>query len=64
MLAVRDVGLVPSKNSPVETFLSVFWVPVLFMVPLLTMRSLSDELRRGTLSSLLTTAVSAWQVVL
>ena len=64
LLAVRDVGLVPSKNSPVETFLSVFWVPVLFMVPLLTMRSLSDELRRGTLSSLLTTAVSAWQVVL
>ncbi len=64
LLAIRDVGLEPSKNSPVEMFLSVFWVPVLFMVPLLTMRSLSDELRRGTLASLMTTAVSAWQVVL
>ena len=63
LLAIHDVSLSASKNSPVGQFLSVFWVPVLFMVPLLTMRSLSDELRRGTLGSLMSTAVSAWQIV-
>ncbi len=63
LLAIHDVSLVASKNSPLEQFLSVFWVPVLFMVPLLTMRSLSDELRRGTLANLMATDVSAWQIV-
>ena len=47
LLALVDAGRVASENSPIANFLSVFWVPVLFMVPLLTMRSLSDELRRG-----------------
>ncbi len=64
LIAIHDVSLVARKNSPVELFFSLFWVPVLFMVPLLTMRSISDELRRGTLSSLMTTNVSAWQIVL
>ncbi len=64
LLALHDTSLIPEKQSPVEKFLGVFWVPVLFMVPLLTMRSLSDELRRGTLGGLMSTAVSAWQIVL
>ena len=63
VLSIREISIVAGKQSPVESFLSLFWIPVLFMVPLLTMRSLSDELRRGTLSSLMTTAVSAWQIV-
>ncbi|MBO5255627.1 MAG: ABC transporter permease subunit [Opitutales bacterium] len=64
VLSVREISVVAGKSSPVEYFLNLFWIPVLFMVPLLTMRSLSEELRRGTLSSLMTTAVSAWQIVL
>jgi len=64
LFSIRDVSITMGKQSPVEYFLSLFWIPVLFMVPLLTMRSLADELRRGTLGSLMTTAVSAWQIVL
>ena len=63
LLSIHDVSLSLGKQSVVEIFLSVFWVPVLFMVPLLTMRTISDELRRGTLGSLMSTRVSAWQIV-
>ncbi len=61
---IHSVSIVPEKESPTALFLNIFWLPVLFMVPLLTMRSISDELRRGTLASLMSTAVSAWQIVL
>lgn len=63
LLAIHDVSIVACKQSPVEKFLGLFWLPVLFMVPLLTMRSLSEELRRGTLGILMATSVSAWQIV-
>lgn len=64
LFALVDVGRSASDSSPVANFLSVFWVPVLFMVPLLTMRSLADERRAGTLEALMTTPVTAWQIVL
>ncbi len=64
LLALVEVGRAASENSPISNFLSVFWVPVLFMVPLLTMRSLADERRSGTLEALMTTPVTAWQIVL
>ena len=63
LLALVDVGRVASENSPISNFLSVFWVPVLFMVPLLTMRTLADERRAGTLEALMTTPVTSWQIV-
>ncbi len=43
-------------------FQSFFW-PVFFMVPLLTMRSLAEERRLGTLESLMTTPATAFQIV-
>ncbi len=63
LLVLRDISLAPSQHLPSEKFLSLFWLPVLFMVPLLTMRSLSEERRVGTLSALMTTPVTAWQIV-
>lgn len=48
---------------PAEMFFQVFWLPVFFLVPLLTMRSLAEERRRGTLTSAMTTPVSALQLV-
>ena len=51
-------------RSPTEIFLSAFWIPVLFMVPLLTMRSLSEERRMGTLGTMMTTPVTAFEIVL
>lgn len=41
-----------------------YWLSVLMMAPLLTMRTFSEEKRTGTLEILLTAPVSDWQVVL
>jgi len=45
-------------------FFEQFWLPVLFMVPLLTMKCLADERRLGTMETLLTTPVTTTEVVL
>ena len=50
--------------TPAVVFFQWFWLPVLFMVPLLTMKSISEERRLGTLETLLTTPVSTVEVVL
>ncbi|MFT3783014.1 MAG: ABC transporter permease subunit [Nibricoccus sp.] len=52
------------ETTPAVVFFQFFWVPVLFMVPLLTMKSLAEERRLGTLETLLTTPVSTTEVVL
>lgn len=53
-----------SSDMPTEAFFRGFWLPVLFMVPLLTMRSLAEERRLGTIETLLTTPVSPLEIVL
>lgn len=50
--------------SPAESFFQFFFVPVFCMVPLLTMKCISEERRHGTLETLLTTPVSTTEVVL
>ena len=50
--------------SPTETFFQLFWFPVLFMVPMLTMKCLAEERRLGTIETLLTTPVTTTEVVL
>lgn len=55
---------VPQETSPGAVFFQLFWIPVFFMVPLLTMKSISEERRLGTLETLLTTPVSTTEVVL
>jgi len=52
------------EAPPSVVFFQLFWLPVFFMVPLLTMRSLAEERRLGTLETLLTTSVSTAEVVL
>jgi gliding motility-associated transport system permease protein len=54
----------PQEISPAIVFFEYFWFPVLFMVPLLTMKCLADERRSGTLETLLTTPVTTTEVVL
>lgn len=54
----------PQEDSPTRVFFEYFPIPVLFMVPLLTMKSISEERRQGTLETLLTTPVSTVEVVL
>jgi len=54
----------PQDSSPAIMFFEYFWVPVMFMVPLLTMRCLAEERRLGTMETLLTTPVTTPEVVL
>lgn len=53
----------PQEMLPPTLFLSTFWVPALLIVPMLTMRSLAEERRMGTLESLMTTSVSPAEIV-
>jgi len=54
----------PQETAPAAVFFQNFWLPVLFMVPLLTMKSFAEERRLGTLETLLTTPVNTAEVVL
>ncbi len=54
----------PQEAAPAAVFFQLFWLPVFFMVPLLTMKSLAEERRLGTLETLLTTPVTTPEVVL
>jgi ABC-2 type transport system permease protein len=49
---------------PATAFFSLYFFPVIFMVPLLTMKCLAEERRMGTIETLLTTPVSTTEVVL
>jgi ABC-2 type transport system permease protein len=52
------------ETAPAYDFFRLFWIPVFIMVPLMTMKSVSEERRLGTLETLLTTPVSTGEVVL
>lgn len=54
----------PQETSPAQVFFQLFWLPVFFMVPLLTMKCLAEERRLGTIETLLTTPVTTTEVVL
>lgn len=61
---LEEYSSTPQEMSPAEVFFQTFWIPVFFIVPLLTMKSISEERRQGTLETLLTTPVSTVEVVL
>lgn len=54
----------PQEISPAQVFFQLFWLPVFFIVPLLTMKCLAEERRLGTIETLLTTSVTTTEVVL
>lgn len=49
---------------PVEAYFLVFFVPTLFIVPLITMRTFAEERRTGTLGALMTTPTGSMSIVL
>jgi len=61
---IRGMVNTPSESLPTVQFFSVFWIPVFFVVPLLTMRSIAGERSTGTLDTLMTTPSSRVAVVL
>ena len=64
ILILFDFSVMPKDNLPGHDFFQLFWLPVLFMVPLLTMKSIAEERRLGTLETLMTTPVTATEIVL
>jgi ABC-2 type transport system permease protein len=64
LLTLLTVGESPQEMLPATLFFSTYWIPVLLVVPMLTMRSLAEERRLGTLETLLTTPINALQLVL
>ncbi len=61
--ALIEASRAPSDRTPVESTLWFFWLPLLCVLPLLTMRTFAEERRSGTLAALLTTPASATAVV-
>jgi ABC-2 type transport system permease protein len=53
----------PQEMLPSIVFLNAFFIPVVFLVPLLTMRSIAEERRRGLMDSLLTTPITTIELV-
>jgi ABC-2 type transport system permease protein len=61
---LEDYSKAPQELSPASAFFLYYWFPVIFMVPLLTMKCIAEERRLGTLETLLTTPVTTAEVVL
>jgi ABC-2 type transport system permease protein len=61
---LENYSKAPQEISPAATFFYFYWFPVIFMVPLLTMKCLAEERRMGTIETLLTTPVTTTEVVL
>ena len=61
---LEDYSKMPQDTSPASVFFLYYWIPVIFMVPLLTMKCLAEERRLGTIETLLTTPVSTAEVVM
>ncbi|MEM9025331.1 MAG: ABC transporter permease subunit [Verrucomicrobiota bacterium] len=61
---IRGLTVVASETLPTTSYFRAFWLPSLFVVPLLTMRSVAEERRLGTLSTLLTTPATPLSLVL
>lgn len=59
------IGSIELQDEMVsEWFFKNFFWPVFFMIPLLTMRSIAEERRLGTLETVMTTPATAFQIVL
>jgi ABC-2 type transport system permease protein len=52
------------NDAPMAQYFQLFFIPVFFVVPLLTMKSLAEERRHGTLEALLTTPANTLEIVL
>lgn len=62
-LVLQDYNKSAQELLPNNIFFSTFIFPVLFLVPLLTMRSIAEERRLGLIESLLTTPINSIELV-
>ena len=64
LFSLLSFSQAPREGLPALLFFSAFWAPALFAVPLLTMKSIAEERRLGTLEALLSTPASPVAIVL
>lgn len=64
LFIIESYSHTPQNTLPSTEFFRLFWIPVLFIVPLLTMKSIAEERRLGTLETLLTTPTTPLTIVL
>lgn len=62
-MTLLTVSSEEQEQYPATLYFSLFWVPVLLIVPMLTMRSFAEERRLGTIETLLTAPIRPSQVV-
>jgi len=62
-LILEDYNRAPQEMLPSNIFLNMFFIPVVFLVPLLTMRSIAEERRMGLMDSLLATPINSIELV-
>jgi len=62
-LVLQDYNKSAQELLPNSIFFNAFIFPVLFLVPLLTMRSIAEERRLGLMDSLLTTPINSIELV-
>lgn len=58
-----DYNISNSGFADLNPFFSIVPLVFLFLIPAVTMRSFSDEIKQGTLELLLTKPLSIWQIV-
>lgn len=56
-MLLQDYGEYEQSQSLVTAFTKLFWLPALYTIPLLTMRSIAEEKRLGTLELILTSPI-------
>lgn len=61
---LRSTALLPQDTSTISQFFSLFWLPVFFTVPLLTMRSIAEEKNQATLQILFSAPIPKYAIVL
>ncbi|MBX7157150.1 MAG: ABC transporter permease [Verrucomicrobiae bacterium] len=64
--AIAILNKEPSEYTVMQVFFGIFfiWLAQVMMVPILTMRTFSEEYRLGTFEGLMTAPVRDWEVVL
>lgn len=61
---IRNMALSPQELTATNQFYSLFWLPVFFTVPMLTMRSIAPEKNQSTLETLFSTPAPKSAIVL
>jgi ABC-2 type transport system permease protein len=61
---LRDMIATAQDELPAVYFFKLFWLPTVFVVPLLTMRSVAGQRSDGTLDALFTTATTYSGIIL